>query len=179
MTTPTPSGSHRSTRRAVLSLGSNLGDRFDNIQGALDALVDAPEIDVVAISPIYETEPVGGPRQQNFLNVVVLADTGLSSLTLLERVQGVEDAFHRTREVRWGPRTLDIDVIAVGTERRDDEVLTLPHPRAHERAFVLRPWLDVEPDAELPGRGAVTELLAGLGDQWMQLRVDLALQPPD
>jgi 2-amino-4-hydroxy-6-hydroxymethyldihydropteridine diphosphokinase len=144
----------------VLALGSNLGDRQDILQGAVDAIVGLPGIRVTAVSPIYETVPVGGPAQPDYLNAIVLADAARPARELLDRLHEIEAAFDRVRAVRWGPRTLDIDVIDFGGERSDDPALTLPHPRAHERAFVLGPWRDVDPDAALPGRGLVAELLA-------------------
>jgi 2-amino-4-hydroxy-6-hydroxymethyldihydropteridine diphosphokinase len=144
----------------VLALGSNLGDRLDILQGAVDAIVGLPGVRVTAVSPVYETVPVGGPAQPDYLNAVVLAETALSSRELLDRLHEIEAAFDRVRVVRWGPRTLDIDVIIVDGERSDDPQLTLPHPRAHERAFVLAPWRDVDPDAALPGHGPVAEVLA-------------------
>jgi len=144
----------------VLALGSNLGDRQDILQGAVDAIVGLPGIRVTAVSPVYETVPVGGPAQPDYLNAVVLADAARPPRELLDRLHEIEAAFDRVRVVRWGPRTLDIDVIDFGGERSDDPELTLPHPRAHERAFVLGPWRDVDPDAALPGRGPVAELLA-------------------
>jgi 2-amino-4-hydroxy-6-hydroxymethyldihydropteridine diphosphokinase len=144
----------------VLALGSNLGDRQDILQGAVDAIVGLPGVRVTAVSPVYETVPVGGPAQPDYLNAAVLADAALPARELLDRLHEIEAAFDRVRLVRWGPRTLDIDVITFGRERSDDPELTLPHPRAHERAFVLAPWHDADPDAELPGRGRVGELLA-------------------
>ena len=144
----------------VLALGSNLGDRQDILQGAVDAIVGLPGVRVTAVSPVYETVPVGGPAQPDYLNAVVLADAARPARELLDRLHEIEAAFDRVRLVRWGPRTLDIDVIDFGGERSDDPELTLPHPRAHERAFVLAPWHDVDPDAALPGRGPVAELLA-------------------
>ena len=144
----------------VLALGSNLGDRQDILQGAVDAIVGLPGMRVTAVSPVYETVPVGGPAQPDYLNAVVLAATTLAARDLLDRVHEIEAAFDRVRVVRWGPRTLDIDVVDFGGERSDDPELTLPHPRAHERAFVLGPWRDVDPDAALPGHGPVAELLA-------------------
>ena len=144
----------------VLALGSNLGDRQDILQGAVDAIVGLPGVRVTAVSPVYETVPVGGPAQPDYLNAVVLADVARPARELLDRLHEIEAAFDRVRLVRWGPRTLDIDVITFGRERSDDPELTLPHPRAHERAFVLAPWHDADPDAELPGRGRVGELLA-------------------
>jgi 2-amino-4-hydroxy-6-hydroxymethyldihydropteridine diphosphokinase len=165
-------------RRTVLSLGSNLGDRLDNLQGAIDALFDAPGLDFVAISPVYETTPVGGPEQDDFLNVIIVADSRLAPESLLERVLGVEEAMGRTRAVQWGPRTLDIDIVTIGELTSEAPELLLPHPRAHERAFVLAPWSDVEPDASLPGQGRVTDLLPAVADQRVSRRDDLCLQPP-
>lgn len=136
---------------AVLSLGSNLGDREAHLCAALDVLCP------LTVSSVWETDPVGGPEQGPFLNLVVLGD--LDATVAWERAQQAEQAAGRTREVRWGPRTLDVDVIqAPGPVPRG---LLVPHPRAHERAFVLAPWLEVDPDARLP-EGPVRELLAGL-----------------
>ena len=147
-------------RSAVLALGSNLGERRDILQGCVDAIAGIPEVQVMAVSPVYETVPVGGPPQPDYLNAVILARTTLPSRSLLDRLHEVEAAFDRVREVRWGPRTLDIDIITVDGEVSADPGLTLPHPRAHERAFVLAPWHDVDPGAVLPGHGAVAALLA-------------------
>jgi 2-amino-4-hydroxy-6-hydroxymethyldihydropteridine diphosphokinase len=144
----------------VLALGSNLGDRQDILQGAVDAIVGLPGMRVTAVSPVYETVPVGGPAQPDYLNAIVLADAARPARELLDRLHEIEAAFDRVRVVRWGPRTLDIDVVDFGGERSNDPELTLPHPRAHERAFVLGPWRDVDPDAALPGHGPVAELLA-------------------
>jgi 2-amino-4-hydroxy-6-hydroxymethyldihydropteridine diphosphokinase len=166
-------------RRTVLSIGSNLGDRRQNLQGAVDTLADTPDVWVTEVSPVYETEPVDAPEgSAKFLNIVVLLDTTLAVHTLLERAQAIEDAFGRERgDTSNAPRTLDIDLIVVGDRRCDDETLTLPHPRAHERAFVLAPWADVEPDAELPGQGQVFDLLAKVGTDGVERRDDLALEP--
>lgn len=128
----------------------------------MDAIAGLPEVRVTAVSPVYETVPVGGPPQPDYLNAVVLVATSLPSRALLGRLHEIEAAFDRVRLVRWGPRTLDIDIITVEGERSDDPVLTLPHPRAHERAFVLAPWHDVDPAAELPGHGAVAGLLSAV-----------------
>ena len=147
-------------RTAVLALGSNLGERRDILQGAVDAIAAIDRVRATAASPVYETAPVGGPRQPDYLNAVLLVSTSLPSRELLDRLHEVEAAFDRVRLVRWGPRTLDIDIITVAGERSDDPVLTLPHPRAHERSFVLAPWHDADPDAVLPGHGAVADLLA-------------------
>ena len=150
-------------RRVVLALGSNLGDRQQNLQGAIDGLFDAPGLGFRAVSPVYETRPVGGPGQPDYLNAVLTAETALPAQAILDRAHRVEDALRRVRQVRWGPRTIDVDLIVVGDEVSDDPELTLPHPHAHERAFVLAPWHDIEPDAQIPGRGRVTELLAAIG----------------
>lgn len=179
MTVPQPSAPQPSPlpSRVVLALGSNAGERLDILQGAVDALFEAPGMDFVSVSPVYETDPVGGPPQPDYLNAVIIAETALSPRTLLERAQGVEAAFHRTREEVWGPRTLDVDIITFGEEVADEADLVLPHPRAHERAFVLAPWNDVDPAAEIPGRGRVADLLAKIGTTGVQ-RCDTVLQPP-
>ncbi|GLW25087.1 MULTISPECIES: 2-amino-4-hydroxy-6-hydroxymethyldihydropteridine diphosphokinase [Microbispora] len=164
--------------RVVIALGSNLGRRIENLQGAVDALFDAPGLTFVAASPVYETEPVGGPTQGAYLNAVVVAESMLDPRALLDRAHSVENAFGRERAERWGPRTLDVDLIAVGTLMSDDPELTLPHPRAHERAFVLVPWAQADPSAVLPGRGSVAALLADLDQSGVRLRTDLVLEPP-
>ena len=147
-------------RQAVLALGSNLGDRQDILQGGVDAIAGIEGVRLTGVSPVYETVPVGGPPQPDYLNAVVLAEVTISSRDLLDRLHEVEAAFDRVRLVRWGPRTLDIDIITVADEHCDDPDLTLPHPRAHERAFVLAPWHDADSDAVLPGWGPVADLLA-------------------
>jgi 2-amino-4-hydroxy-6-hydroxymethyldihydropteridine diphosphokinase len=143
----------------VLALGSNLGSRRDILQGAVDAVAGLPEVWIDKVSPVYETAPVGGPRQPDYLNAVLLGRTTLRPYDLLDAVHQVEAAFDRVREVRWGPRTLDIDIIAYQGTTCGDPSLTLPHPRAHERAFVLAPWHDADPDATIPGHGPVADLL--------------------
>jgi len=173
----TLTGEMRPIRRVVLSLGSNLGDRFSNLQGALDALADTPDVWVTGVSPVYETTPVDSPEGASlFLNAVVLADTTLSAHRLLDRALAVEDAFDRQRsDVKNAPRTLDIDLIVVGDRLSDTDELRLPHPRAAERAFVLRPWFDLESDAEIPGVGTVAELLEKTGEEGVVRRDDLVL----
>lgn len=149
---------------AVISLGSNVGDRMVYLALAVTVL------EPFAISPVYETAPVGGPEQGDFLNAVVLAD--LDAARAWERAQVAEQRARRSREVRWGPRTLDVDIIWASGRAGD---LLLPHPRAAERAFVLAPWADVEPDAVLPGHGPVKDLLATLDMTGVVRRDDLLL----
>ena len=175
--TDTLTGEMHPIRRCVLSVGSNLGERLNNLQGAINTLADTPEVWLTAVSPVYETEPVdAADGSKDFLNVVVLADTTLSARTLLERALAIEDAYGRERTSESGaPRTLDVDLIVVGDRRSNDDDLVLPHPKAHERAFVLAPWLDVEPDAELLDQGQVADLLEKVADQHIKLRDDLSL----
>ncbi|MEU0208510.1 2-amino-4-hydroxy-6-hydroxymethyldihydropteridine diphosphokinase [Streptomyces canus] len=167
-------------KRAVLSLGSNLGNRLETLQGAIDALEDTPGVRVKAVSPVYETQPwgVAADSQPSYFNAVVVLKTTLPPSSLLERAHAVEEAFNRVRDERWGPRTLDVDIVAYAEVVSDDPVLTLPHPRAHERAFVLAPWHDVEPEAQLPGRGPVAELLDTVTRNGVEPRKDLELQLP-
>ncbi len=164
-------------RQAVLALGSNLGDRQDILQGGVDAIAGIEGVRLTGVSPVYETVPVGGPPQPDYLNAVVLADVSIPSRELLDELHGVEAAFDRVRLVRWGPRTLDIDIITVAGEHSDDPELTLPHPRAYERAFVLDPWHDVDPDAVLAGYGPVADLLARVDQTGIRRsKVPLVLQ---
>ena len=174
-------GQLKPIRRAVLSLGSNVGDRLGNLQNAVDSLLDAPGIWGVAVSPVYETEPVGDSGGADlFLNAVLVVDTEMSGKTLLERCHAVEEAYGRGRsfEERRGPRRMDIDVITLADRVLEDPEITLPHPRAHERAFVLRPWLDVDPEGSLPGRGKVADLLGSLDSSGVRRRDDLELELP-
>ncbi len=165
-------------QRVVLSLGSNLGDRLENLQDAIDALFDAPDLTFVALSSVYETAPWGGVEQDDFLNAVLVAETLITPEALLDRVLSIEESLRRERVVRWGPRTLDIDIVQFDGITSDDPRLTLPHPRAHERAFVLVPWAEIDPDAVLTGRGPIVTLVAAVEDQQVVRRDDLTLQPP-
>jgi 2-amino-4-hydroxy-6-hydroxymethyldihydropteridine diphosphokinase len=165
-------------RRVVVALGSNLGDRLDNLQGAMDALFDSPGLSFVTVSPVFETTPVGGPAQPDYLNAVLVAETLLPARAILERCQGVEASLGRIRAERWGPRTLDLDVIVYGDEVSDDPELTLPHPRAHERAFVLAPWCAADSEGQIPGRGRVCELLAAIGSDGVRRLDGMVLHPP-
>ena len=164
-------------RRVVVALGSNLGERRAALQGAVDALADTPDFYVTGVSPVYETDPVESPEDAGpYLNAVLLADTTLPAARLMERALAIEDAFERERgEVRNAPRTLDVDLIVVGDRRSNEDFLRLPHPRAHQRAFVLKPWHDLEPDAVFPDRGPISELLQAADSTGVKKRDDLAL----
>lgn len=131
------------TRRAYLALGSNLGDRLAHLQGAVDGLAAADGVRVQALSPVYETAPVGGPSQDDYLNAVVAVDSDRSPRQLLELAQALERAAGRVRRERWGPRTLDVDVLLVEGSEVHDPDLEVPHPRLTERGFVLAPLADL------------------------------------
>ena len=162
---------------AVVSVGSNLGDRLHHLGIALGVLTAAAAVTGCRVSPVYETSPVGGVPQDDFLNAVLLVETTLPPAELLDLAHRAEETAQRVRQERWGPRTLDVDLITVDGVRSDDPVLTLPHPRAHERAFVLAPWLDLDPDAELPGHGRVADLLAAADRAGVVRRDDLTVEP--
>lgn len=132
--------------RAHLGLGSNLGDRAGYLRRAVAALRVASEVTVVAVSRVYETDPVGGPEQGAYLNAVVAIDTTLAPPALLDLAHDLENAARRVRAERWGPRTLDVDVLLYGDATIDTPDLTVPHPRLWERGFVLAPLRDVAPD---------------------------------
>jgi 2-amino-4-hydroxy-6-hydroxymethyldihydropteridine diphosphokinase len=161
--------------RAVLSIGSNLGDRLASLQGVVDAL----RAYLVAVSPVYETAPWGPVPQGDYLNAVLVADDPAAApADWLQRAHEYEQAADRVRDVRWGPRTLDVDIVSVDAVRSDDPGLTLPHPQAAQRAFVLVPWRAAEGDAQLDGR-RVADLVAALPRaelDGVHLRADLALR---
>lgn len=168
-------------KHAVIALGSNLGNRLETLQSAVDALADTPGLKVKAVSPVYETEPWGvdPSSQPSYFNAVVLVRTTLPPGSLLERGHAIEEALERVRDERWGPRTIDVDIVAYQGVISDDPRLVLPHPRVHERAFVLAPWLDVDADAEVPGHGQVSDLLTAVGRAGVSPRADLELSLPD
>jgi len=146
--------------KVVIALGSNIGDSAALLDEAVEKLNEI--ITVTHLSTYIETEPVGGPEQPNYLNAVLIGETELDSLELLRSMLKIEAELGRTREVRWGPRTIDLDLIVAGDEVIDTPELQLPHPRAHERAFVLEPWLEIDPAAAIPGKGLVSRLLLGI-----------------
>ncbi|GAA4611819.1 2-amino-4-hydroxy-6-hydroxymethyldihydropteridine diphosphokinase [Saccharopolyspora hordei] len=161
--------------RAVLSLGSNLGDRLGHLRLAVSGFADV----LVAASPVYETAPWGVTDQPDFLNAVIVVESpDVDAWGWLRRGQRLEQQAERVREQRWGPRTLDVDVVTVDDVRSEDPELLLPHPGTPSRATVLVPWLAIDPDAELPGHGRVADLLealppADIAD--VHLRPDLTL----
>lgn len=139
----------RAVARAYLGIGSNLGDRLAHLQRAVDGLAATDGVEVVAVSAVYETDPIG-PEQPDYLNAVVMIDTTLSPHELLTVGQGLEAAAGRIREVRWGPRPLDVDIVFFGDEVVDEEDLRIPHPRWRERDFVLAPLCDLGHPAVTP-----------------------------
>ena len=143
--------------RAYVGVGANLGDREATIRAALDALPG-----VVGVSELRETDPVGVVDQPPFLNGAVALETELGARELLERLLEIERELGRERRERWGPRTIDLDLLLYGAETIDEPGLTVPHPRLHERRFALEPLLELDPGLEIPGRGRVDDLLAGL-----------------
>ena len=162
----------------ALALGSNMGDSAAILQGAIDDIASVDGISVVGVSRAYETDPVGGPEQDPYLNAVVVAFTDLDPWELLAVTQSIEQHWHRVRDVRWGPRTLDIDILAIDAETVDSDELVIPHPRAHERGFVLVPWADVAPDAVIPGQGRVAELMDAVAIDGVRT-ADVVLRLPE
>jgi len=143
--------------KAVISLGANIGDRRANLDLAVGLLREATE--VIAVSSYLQTKPVGGPEQPDYLNAVAIVESDLPAKDLLALLNGIETAMGRTREIHWGPRVIDLDLIQYGGLLVQDEKLTLPHPRAHERRFVLAPWFEIEPEAILLTHGRISDLL--------------------
>jgi 2-amino-4-hydroxy-6-hydroxymethyldihydropteridine diphosphokinase len=143
--------------KAVISLGANIGDAKANLDLAVALLREATE--VIAVSSYLQTKPVGGPEQPDYLNAVAIIESDLPAKDLLAVLDGIETAMGRTREIHWGPRVIDLDLIQYGGLLVSDEKLTLPHPRAHERRFVLAPWFEIEPEAILLTHGRISDLL--------------------
>lgn len=161
---------------AYLSIGSNLGDRFEYLQNAVLKICNNSKISKVRVSSIYETTPVGGPQQDDFLNAVVEIDTELSPLELLAFAQHLELEANRVRTERWGPRTLDVDILDYDNEVTSDPELTLPHPRISERAFVVIPWFEIAPNAVISGLGKLSQLYEQIDRSGVQLNRDMKLQ---
>lgn len=139
--------------RAYIGLGSNLGEREDNIRAALEAIADLPDTDLVRVSSLYDTEPVGEVEQPNFLNAAVMVDTELDARTLLWNLMLIEKRLGRVRTQRWGPRTIDLDLLLYGDELIEDDDLRVPHPEIIRRSFVLVPLVELEPRLVHPGTG--------------------------
>jgi 2-amino-4-hydroxy-6-hydroxymethyldihydropteridine diphosphokinase len=149
--------------RAYVGVGANLGDRRATIEGAVDLLRAVPGVEVLAVSSLRETDPVGFEEQPRFLNGAVELETTLAARELLDELLRVERDLGRTREgPRFGPRTIDLDLLVYGGQRLDEPGLTVPHPRLHERRFALEPLAELAPELEIPGRGPVGRLLSGL-----------------
>ena len=146
--------------RAVVALGSNIGEPKENLDLAMALLREATE--VVAVSSYFSTKPVGYLDQPDFLNAVCIIESDLPAMDLLKMLHGIEKVMGRDRSIKWGPRTIDLDLIQYGTLLSNADELTLPHPRAHERQFVLEPWLEIEPDGILLTHGKISELLKTL-----------------
>ena len=146
--------------KAVVALGANIGSPREQMDEAIALLGEATE--VKAVSTYFVTKPVGGPEQPDYLNAVCILESELPALDLLAVLQGIEKSLGRERDVRWGPRTIDLDLIQYGSLLSAAAELELPHPRAHERRFVLEPWCEIEPDAILLTHGKISDLLAQL-----------------
>ena len=146
--------------RAVVALGSNIGGPKENLDLAIALLREATE--VVAVSSYFSTKPVGYLDQPDFLNAVCIIESDLPAMDLLKMLHGIEKVMGRDRSIKWGPRTIDLDLIQYGSLLSNADELTLPHPRAHERRFVLEPWLEIEPDGILLTHGKISELLKNL-----------------
>jgi 2-amino-4-hydroxy-6-hydroxymethyldihydropteridine diphosphokinase len=156
-------GEHQASVRAYVGVGANLGDRRATIERAVELLRAVPGVEVLAVSSLRETDPVGFEEQPRFLNGAVELETTLEPRELLEVLLRVERDLGRTREgPRFGPRTIDLDLLVHGDGRVDEPGLTVPHPRLHERRFALEPLAELAPGLEIPGRGPVAELLSGL-----------------
>ena len=146
--------------KVVIALGSNMGDTNSHLHHAIDEL--GKIIDVKGVSSFYKTAPMGGPKQDDYLNAVIVGESEMDPLDLLVEMQEIEVLAGRTREVHWGPRTLDLDLIACGDLVIQEPHLELPHPRAHERRFVLEPWFEIDPGATLAGHGFIRDLITAL-----------------
>jgi 2-amino-4-hydroxy-6-hydroxymethyldihydropteridine diphosphokinase len=149
--------------RAYVGLGANLGDRAATMRAALEQLSAEPGIEVVAVSSFRETEPVGITDQPRFLNAAAAVETEVAPRELLDRLLGIERRLGRTREgPRFGPRTIDLDLLVYGDRRIDEPGLEVPHPRLHERLFALEPLAELDPQLVVPGHGPLAEIVAGL-----------------
>jgi len=156
--------------RYVIGVGSNLGDAPASVRRAMRDVAERLTATDVRRSSLYRTAPVGGPEQPDFVNAVLVLESEMAPDDVLVALHGIEQEAGRVRDVHWGPRTLDLDVVVAGNLVSEDPDLTLPHPRAHERAFVLIPWQEVEPEASLTGIGPIAAVIdAGFHDQDIEM----------
>ena len=146
--------------KGIIALGSNIGEPRENLDLAIALLREATE--VIKVSSYYMTKPVGYEDQPDFVNAVCIIKSELPAIELLNMLHGIEKAMGRERTIKWGPRTIDLDIIQYGSLLSNSPELTLPHPRAHERKFVLEPWLEIEPEAVLLTHGKIADLLTKL-----------------
>ncbi len=175
--TDTLTGQLTPIRKVVLAMGSNIGDREGNLAGAVMSLGDTPDLHIRGVSRVYECPAVDSvANAPDFYNAVMVADSMLTPQMLNERCHAIEAAYGRERPFPNAPRTLDIDLIVVGETVMDSEDLTLPHPRAQERAFVIVPWAEIDPHASIPGVGRLTEILGHLDTSGLRVVTGLDLQ---
>ena len=153
------------THHVVLSLGAKLGDPLSALTSALEALAQTEGVEVLATSSFYGTAPIGGPDQPDYINAVAVLETTLAPMAILDLAHRIEADHDRVRQERWGPRTLDIDLVVYDDVVSEDPTLTIPHPRAHQRAFVMVPWHELEPDAVLATFGPIADLIEHVKDQ--------------
>lgn len=164
-------------RRAYLGLGSNLGERLQHLRAAITALRETEGVSLVGVSSVYSSEPVGIGEQPEFLNAVVVLDTDLEPRRLLALAQEIEVREGRRRKERWGPRTLDVDILLYDDMKMDDPALTIPHPRLAERRFVLEPLCEVAPEATLPDGSMACDILADLtGAEWVRREEEMGFE---
>ena len=148
--------------RAVISLGSNIGDEFSYLQSAVNEINSLGDSEILICSSVYKTKPVGFEDQDDFLNAVIILETEFSAEELLLKLLLIELNLGRERTIKWGPRTIDLDLIDYEKLVLNSDKLTLPHPRAYERCFVLKPWNEIDDSAEITGRGKVNQILENM-----------------
>ncbi len=162
----------REIKRVYLGLGSNLGDRVENLRSCIRILTSCKSVRLSEVSGVYQTDPVGYKRQPQFLNAVVRIETALTPKDLLSLVQKIEKTLGRKRTIRWGPRTIDVDILLYGGEEIDEPGLMIPHPRIYDRRFVLLPLKEIDPDLTFPDGRHIDEVLDALGKQQFVERLD-------
>ncbi|MFM1826008.1 MAG: hypothetical protein RLZZ37_643 [Actinomycetota bacterium] len=155
--------------RAVISLGSNIGDKFSYLQSAVNEINGLSNSEILICSSVYKTKPVGFEEQEDFLNAVLILETEFSAEELLLKIMLIELNLGRERTIKWGPRTIDLDLIDYEKVTFNTEKLTLPHPRAFERCFVLKPWDEIDDNAEIIGHGKVKQILQNMDCQGVEI----------